>query len=47
MGDVLKLLNERTSAEHFDSATQISVSEIKELISEARQARYRIRGAVA
>jgi len=35
MRDFLKVLNERTSAEHFDSATRISVQEIKELISEA------------
>ena len=38
MSDFLKVLNERTSAEHFDSATPISVQEIKELISEACQA---------
>jgi nitroreductase len=38
MSDFLKVLNERTSAEHFDSATSISVEEIKELISEACQA---------
>jgi nitroreductase len=38
MSDFLKVLNERTSAEHFDSATAISVQEIKELISEACQA---------
>jgi nitroreductase len=38
MRDFLKVLNERTSAEHFDSATPISVQEIKELISEACQA---------
>ena len=38
MSDFLKVLNERTSAEHFDSATSISVQEIKELISEACQA---------
>jgi len=38
MSDFLKVLNERTSAEHFDSATRISVQEIKELISEACQA---------
>jgi nitroreductase len=38
MSDFLKLLNERTSAEHFDTATPISVQEIKELISEACQA---------
>jgi nitroreductase len=38
MSDFLKVLNERTSAEHFDSATAISVLEIKELISEACQA---------
>jgi nitroreductase len=36
--DFLKVLNERTSAEHFDSATPISIQEIKELISEACQA---------
>ena len=35
MGDFLKVLNGRTSVEHFDSATPISVQEIKELISEA------------
>ena len=38
MSDFLKVLTERTSAEHFDSATPISVQEIKELISEACQA---------
>jgi nitroreductase len=38
MSDFLKVLNERTSAEHFDSATPISVQEIKELVSEACQA---------
>jgi len=38
MSDFLKVLNERTSAEHFDSATPISVQEIKDLISEACQA---------
>jgi nitroreductase len=38
MSDFLKVLNERTSAEHFDSATPIPVQEIKELISEACQA---------
>lgn len=38
MSDFLKVLNERTSAEYFDSATSISVQEIKELISEACQA---------
>jgi nitroreductase len=38
MSNFLKVLNERTSAEHFDSATPISVQEIKELISEACQA---------
>jgi nitroreductase len=38
MSDFLKVLNERTSAEHFDPATPISVQEIKELISEAGQA---------
>jgi nitroreductase len=38
MSDFLKVLNERTSVEHFDSATPISVQEIKELISEACQA---------
>ena len=38
MSDFLKVLNERTSAEHFDSAIPISVQEIKELISEACQA---------
>jgi nitroreductase len=38
MSDFLKVLNERTSAEHFDSATPISVQEIKELISEACRA---------
>jgi nitroreductase len=38
MSDFLKVLSERTSAEHFDSATQISVQEVKELISEACQA---------
>ena len=38
MSDFLKILNERTSAEHFDSATEISVQEIKELVSEACQA---------
>ena len=38
MSDFLKVLNERTSAKHFDSATPISVHEIKELISEACQA---------
>jgi nitroreductase len=37
MSDFLKVFNERTSAEHFDSATPISVQEIKELISEACQ----------
>jgi nitroreductase len=38
MSDFLKVLNERTSAEHFDSATPIPVEEIKELVSEACQA---------
>jgi nitroreductase len=38
MSDFLKVLNERTSAEHFDPATPISVQEIKELVSEACQA---------
>jgi nitroreductase len=38
MSDFLQVLNERTSAEHFDSAAPISVQEIKELISEACQA---------
>jgi nitroreductase len=38
LSDFLKVLNERTSAEHFDSATPISVQEIRELISEACQA---------
>jgi nitroreductase len=38
MSDFMKILNERTSAEHFDSTTPISVQEIKELISEACQA---------
>jgi nitroreductase len=38
MSDFLKVLNERTSVEHFDSSTSISVQEIKELISEACQA---------
>jgi nitroreductase len=38
MSDFLEVLNERTSAEHFDSATRVSVQEIKELISEACQA---------
>jgi nitroreductase len=38
LSDFLKVLNERMSAEHFDSATPISVQEIKELISEACQA---------
>ena len=38
MSDFLKVLNERTSAEHFDSARPISVQEIRELISEACQA---------
>ena len=38
MSDFLKVLNERTSVEHFDAATPISVHEIKELISEACQA---------
>ena len=38
MSDFLKVLNERTSAEHFDPTTPISVQEIKELISEACQA---------
>jgi nitroreductase len=38
LSDFLKILNERTSAEHFDSAIPISVQEIKELISEACQA---------
>jgi len=38
MSDFAKILNERTSAEHFDSATPISVQEIKELVSEACQA---------
>jgi len=34
MSDFLKVLNERTSTDLFDSATPISVQEIKELISE-------------
>jgi nitroreductase len=38
MSDFLKVLNDRTSAERFNSATPISVQEIKELISEACQA---------
>jgi nitroreductase len=38
MSDFLKVLNERTSAEHFSSAMPISVQEIKELVSEACQA---------
>jgi nitroreductase len=38
MSDFLKVLNERTSAEHFDSAMPIPVQEIKELVSEACQA---------
>src|SRR5262245_48341801 len=38
MSDFLKVLNERTSAENFDSARPISAQEIKELISEACQA---------
>ena len=38
MSDFLKVLNKRTSVERFDSATPISVQEIKELISEACQA---------
>ena len=38
MSDFLEVLNERTSAEHFDSATPISIQEIKELVSEACQA---------
>ena len=38
MSDFLKVLNERTSAEHFDGATPIPVQEIKELLSEACQA---------
>jgi nitroreductase len=38
MSDFLKVLSERTSAEHFDATTSISVREIKELISEACQA---------
>jgi len=38
LGDFLKVLGERTSAEHFDSATPISAQEIKELVSEACQA---------
>jgi hypothetical protein len=31
MSDFLKVLNERTSTEHFESETSISVQEIKEL----------------
>jgi nitroreductase len=38
MSDFLKVLNERTSVEYFDSATPISVQEIKESISQACQA---------
>ena len=38
MSDFLKVLNERTAAKHFDSATPISVQEIQELVSEACQA---------
>ena len=38
MSEFLNVLNERTSADHFDSATPISVPEIEELISEACQA---------
>ena len=38
MSDFLEVLNERTSVEHFDSATPIAVQEIRELISEACQA---------
>jgi nitroreductase len=38
MSDFLKVLNDRTSAEHFDSVTPIAVQKIKELVSEACQA---------
>jgi nitroreductase len=38
LSDFLRVLNERTSAEHFDSDTSISAQEIKELISQACQA---------
>jgi nitroreductase len=38
LSDFLKVLSDRTSAEHFDAATPISVQEVKELISEACQA---------
>jgi nitroreductase len=38
MSDFLKVLSERTSAEHLDSRTPISVQEIEEMISEACQA---------
>ncbi len=38
MSDFLDVLNERTSAEHFESGTSISVPEIEQLIVEACQA---------
>jgi nitroreductase len=38
VSDFLKVLNERTSAEHFDSATPIPAPVIRELIAEACQA---------
>jgi nitroreductase len=38
LSDFLDVLTKRIAAEHFDSAAQISDSEIKELIEEASQA---------